>query len=78
MKEGEDGRNPPDQLYPIRLIQRAFHRLRHRRHSFRIQLGHRPEAKAASAALEYGGFGVFSRSEAQSPGVVEKDVWVHR
>jgi hypothetical protein len=42
MTKDGDGRNLPDQPYPIVLVQRAFHRLRHRRRSSRRRLVHRP------------------------------------
>ena len=34
----------PALQYPIRLIQRASHRLRHRQRNFRKQLGRKPES----------------------------------
>jgi len=42
MREGGDDHNLLVQQYPIELTQRAFHQPRHRRHSSRKRLGHRP------------------------------------
>lgn len=49
MKADGDDRNLLDQPYPIKLIQHACHRLRHRQRSSRRRLGHRPITVDVSA-----------------------------
>jgi hypothetical protein len=43
MREGEVGRNLPDQPYPKGPAQRVCHRPRHRQRSSQRQWGHRPD-----------------------------------
>lgn len=54
MKEVADGRNLPDQPYPIALAQRVCHPPQHRRHSSRRRLGRRPVAVDVSNVRRYG------------------------